>query len=326
MAESSLSLGFPDLLSEVGFYLGYGRTVANFTASQLSEVTAIVQSGVRRVYYPPAVNANIVGYEWSWLRPNEFIDIFAAYATGTIGIVSGVVTLTNGVWPSWASTGALMSGGQSYGNVASRDSNTQITLADLTVNVSAGATYSLGKFAYDLPDNFGRLVGGFHYEPVTYRRPISIISAGRIEDYLARINTTGTPHEAAVRYKSSDGTTGQRQEVLFFPIPSADWRLQYEYEAYSGALSDTFPYPLGGMQLAELYTESCLAIAETRINDEIGQHQQQFQALIVDCISRDRKRGAQMYGHFGNHDNDYESDHRGWYLPPFPITYNGQTL
>jgi hypothetical protein len=327
MSESSLSIGLPDLLSAVGFFLGFGSNSLNWTASQLSELTAIVQSGVRRVYYPPALNAQVAGYEWSWLHPNSYIDIVAPYATGTVTIVNGVVTLVGGTFPTWVNDQTRMSiTGVSY-QVDTRDSNSQVTLVDTSVNAVAGTIYQVAQFAYDLPDNFGRLLGGFHYPPEAYRRPISIISAGRIEDLQSQTNLTGTPHEAAVRYKSSDGTTGQRQEVMFYPTSSAPWTLSYEYEAYSGSLTDTFPYPLGGMQLAELYIESCLAVAETRVNDEIGQHAAQFQSLLMDAIARDRKRGAQMYGQLGHREHDrVDGDHPGWFIPPFPITYNGQIL
>jgi len=329
MAESSLSVGYGDLLASVGFFIGYGSTSANWSTEQKALLNSIVQSGVRRVYYPQAIgeNGQMSGYEWSWLHPNETIDVVQAYNTGTILVVNGVVTLTGGSFPtSWTGTINLSVNGISY-QVDSIDSTTQITLVNTSVNANAGSIYSLSIFAYDLPDNFGRLLGGLHYPPESYRRPISIISAGRLEDLLAQITTTGTPHQAAVRYKSSDGTSGQRQEIMFFPPPASPWTLSYEYEAYSGALSDTFPYPLGGMQLAELYIESCLAMAETRVNDEIGEHSAQFQALLIDAIARDRKRGAQMYGQMGHREHGgYGDDWRGWYIPPFPITYNGQTL
>jgi hypothetical protein len=210
------------------------------------------------VYYPPAVNAQILGYEWSWLRPTSTLAISVA-----------------------------------------------------------------GGYDYDLPDNFGRLVGCLYYPAEEYRSAISIISVGKLLNLRANSDETGAPVYAAVRYKTSTGTTGQRQEILFFPTPDESWTLNYEYEAYSGALSETYPYPLGGMQLAELYIESCLAVAETRVNDEIGQHAAQFNALLVDAIARDRKRGAQNYGPMGHVESQTKEFHRGWTGGTYPITYKG---
>lgn len=332
MAESSLSIGLPDLKSQVGFYLGYGRGVDTpWNANQLAEILGVVQSGVRRVYYPPSIpQLQVQGYEWSWLRPNEFLSIYGRYNTGTIGIVSGVVTLIGGVFPSWSASGYLVVVNAPHqGQVASRDSDTQITLVDTTVNVPTGTAYSIGQFAYNLPDNFGRLVGTFHYPEAAYRHTIQVIPASRLLDMYAYSNLTDDPTYAAIRYKPcvDESLGGQRQEVLFFPTPTAPWTYSYEYEAYSGQLTDSFPYPLGGMQLAELYIESCLAVAESRINDEVGQHSQQFALLLSDAVARDRKRGAQRYGAMGHHERDYEERfYHGYTGPPYPIEYHGEMI
>jgi hypothetical protein len=51
---------------------------------------------------------------------------------------------------------------------------------------------------------------------------------------------------------------------------------------------------------AELITESCLAVAEQRANDEAGIHTDIFNRLLVSMIARDRKSGAQNYGMIGD--------------------------
>lgn len=257
MSESSLSIGYPDLCKEVGFFLGYGRAAANWSIAQVAEIDAIVQSGVRRVYYPPAVNADTVGYEWSFLRP----------------------TMPLALTP--------------------------------------------GDGDYDLPDDFGRLVGALHYPAGEHRASIAVVSIGTLLAMRASEDRSGAPAFAAVRYKMSGGTTGQRQEILFYPKPNAVHALSYEYEAYSGALSSASPYPLGGMQLAELYIESCLAVAETRMNDEAGSHAAGYQSLLVDAIARDRKHGAHSYGPMGSPETTFERPRHGDTGSVYPITYKG---
>lgn len=255
MSESSLSIGLPELQATVGFFLGYGRTSGNWSAAQLAEIMLVVQSGVRRVYYPPAVDASTVGYEWSWLRPTTTID---------------------------------------------------------TVDEQGD---------YDLPDDFGRLISGFHFAEDTYRSSIPIVSIGALLERRSRGVISGTPKFAAVRYKASDGSGGQRQEVLLWPEPNEVWTLSYEYEAYSNSLSDSYPYPLGGMQLAELYMESCLSVAESRINDEPGQHTQQFGVLLIDAIARDRKRGARLFGQMGHVEGHVERRRHGDTGSSYDILY-----
>jgi hypothetical protein len=268
MAESSLSVALPELRSAVGFFLGYGRGVAKaWTATQSAEIDLVVQSGVRRVYYPSAVDARIkgvqegiVGYEWSWLRPCTTLPIVAS------------------------------------------------------------------TYEYDLPDNFGRLNGQLHYPAETHKPSIVVVSASKILEYKSISDSADYPRYAATRYKSSTGSTGQRQEILFYPTPSVSLSLSYEYDAYSGALTDTFPYPLGGMQLSELYIESCLAIAESRIDDTMGTHTEQFQYLLIDAVVRDKKRGAQSFGQMGDITVESEGFTRAGCDEFFDITYNDEVI
>jgi hypothetical protein len=265
MSESTLSVGVVELRQEVGRFLGYGSVAINWSVSQLAEITRYVNSGVRRVYYPPAVQVGgqvvEAGYEWSWLRPVKTLSIVAADGD------------------------------------------------------------------YDLPDDFGRLIGVINFAAASYLDPISIISVSKLLSMRAESDLSGTPKVAAIRYKTSTGSTGQRQEVLFYPEPDAALTLSYEYEAYSGALSDYYPYPLGGMQLAELYIESCLAVAESRVNEEIGNHSSQFNSLIVDAIARDRKRGARTFGQMGQPQGPGDVDFRRGYTGTiYPMTYNGDSI
>ncbi len=260
MAESTLSIGFPELQVEVGRFLGYGSTLANWTASQLAEINSLVQSGVRRVYYPPAVSADTLGYEWSWLRPTKTLFIVAADAD------------------------------------------------------------------YDLPDDFGRPNDAIYFPADQHRSSISIISVGKLLSMRAYASVSGTPKYAAIRYKASDGSVGQRQEILFYPTPDAALTLSYEYEAYSGALTTAYPYPLGGMQLAELYIESCLAVAESRFDDETqGLHSRDYGALLQDAIARDRKRGAHIFGQMGHRESVSVVPRHGDTGSSYPITYKGET-
>jgi hypothetical protein len=64
------------------------------------------------------------------------------YTTGTVTIAAGIVTLAGGTWPTWAGNARLTVSGTVY-VISTRDSNTQLTLTNLAVNVGAGATFSL---------------------------------------------------------------------------------------------------------------------------------------------------------------------------------------
>lgn len=326
MAESGLSIGFSDLQSETGFFLGYGRTSGDWSVAQASEIEGIVHSGVRRVYFPAAVNEDTVGYDWSWLKPTTTLSIQGSYSTGTIAIASGVVTLTDGTFPSWAADGEITVSGVSYA-VDTRDGDTQVTLDDTSVTVASGTSYGLNQVYYDLPDDFGRFASELFYEPDQHLSPIMIVSVAQLLQLRASTTLSGNPKFVAVRFKSAmPAAIGSRQEALFYPTPDEEHTLYYEYEAYSGKLTDSLPYPLGGMQIVELYIESCLAVAEVRLNDEPGFHSGEFNRLLVDAIARDRKRGAKVFGQMGHKEQDSFTFRRGWGAGKYQISYKGTNL
>ena len=64
------------------------------------------------------------------------------YDTGTIGVSSGVVTLTNGTFPSWAASANVMISGVAY-SVDVRTDDTHVTLNDDTLDEGSGAAYTL---------------------------------------------------------------------------------------------------------------------------------------------------------------------------------------
>lgn len=328
MAESALSIGYPELRKAVGYFLGYGQSVSDWSSDtdKSAHVEDAVQSGVRNVYYTAGTDRSVIGYEWSWLRPTTTLSIYASYATGTVTIVSGVVTLDSGTWPSWAAAGELVIDSVEY-PVDTRDGDTQITLDDTSLDADAETTYSLVQSDYDFPDDFGRIVGLFNFPTDEHRLSIECVPIGVLLAKRASSRVTSPPLFYATRYKTTTGVTGQRQEVLFYPDSDQDFVLLYEYEAYQFALSDSFPYPLGGMQLAELYKASCISVAERIFNDETGIRTQHFNMLLIDAVARDRKRSARSFGNMGDRETaHYHPFRRGYTGETYPIQYKGESI
>ena len=339
MSESSLSVAFPELKAETGQYLGYGRTVGDFSADEDVLVEAIVQSAIRRVYYPHAIRGPngepIVGHEWSFLRPSSTLYL------GVSGTDGSVVTATfdSATYADWTTYG-LIAGTDTVDITAGTGPTlteyeisvveaTELTLAS-SPGDGTGLTFFISRDVanYTLPDDFNRLIGLLHHATDEHLPAIDIVSEGTILDMRSRGDLTGAPYYAAVREKSSTGSTGQRREIIFYPRPDKAYVLTYSYEAYSGILDDTYPYPLGGMHLSELYIESCLSVAEQRIDGEAGLHTTLFERLLVDAVMRDRKRGAKNFGMVGN---TAEREHRGRFRHgmcsgTYSITYGGDVI
>lgn len=257
MAESELSITYSDLMAEVADFLGYGVDDDAWTEAQTAQVDRFVQSGVRKFYYPPAMEGVPQGYEWSFMKPVATID---------------------------------------------------------TID---------GDGEQDLPDDLGRVLGDFFYESSVYRASIPVVSEAMVLAARSRTSVEGPPTIAAIRHKTQEEGSGQRLEVMWAPVPDTAYTLTYCYEAYSGKLSEDNPYPLGGMKHSECLTESCLAIAEQRANDEAGLHTVAFARALADSVARDQKQGARYYGSMAT-----PSDPRArsrFTEANYPITYKGET-
>jgi len=235
--ESTLSIAYGDLLSEVGHFLGYGRDATAWTQDQTDDADAAVQSGVRQFYFPPPIAAGQTPHTWSFMRP--------------------VTTL-------------------------------EITADD---------------YEYDLPDAFGAILEPMTFEPDNAWEAIRIVGEAQIRS-LRQTGSTATtrPKYAAIRPKAFTGAAGQRFEIIFHPTPDATYTLTYAYTALVNQLTAQYPYPLGGMAHGETILESCLAIAEERMNDgERGLHHTKFLERLAASVVRDAEAMRQeFFGYNGD--------------------------
>ena len=294
-----MTISYAQLSEEVGEYLGIGRS--SFSDTEETRVNSIIRSGLRQVYYPQHFKPGMT-HQWSFMRPEAQIITTAAYSTGTVEISSGVVTLSGGTWPSWSAQGELNINSQVY-TVNVRDSDTQITLDDLSATAAAGTTHSLNRPSYDLPEGFdGSFDGNLHYKTGdnTLWPSVKITSPAIVRGKKQTYNGSDRPIVASVQPKSFVAATGQRWEITFYPSPSASWTFYGRYKISA-------KYPLGGVAMAEVFLESCLAVAEKRFVEDSKIHREEFTRLLAQAISHDADAfSADFLGY--NSDN---SDSRG---------------
>jgi hypothetical protein len=129
-------------LSHDGLYMMYGGCSHTHPQSLSRErlPAALLNLGQSDKIINLAYNQFARGVD-IWVTPT-----LPPYTTGTIGIVDGVVTLTGGTWPNWAAGAALTVAGNTY-TVNTRNSATGLTLTNLTIDVTAGETFSLASTA-----------------------------------------------------------------------------------------------------------------------------------------------------------------------------------
>ncbi len=313
MSESTLSAPHAELAAEIGHVLNYGRTYSSMTAAQQAEVDLLIEQAQRGFYFPPPLPNEAQAHSWSFLHPTTTLTTSAEYATGTVAIAAGVVTLSSGTFPSWAASGELTVSGSTYA-VSTRDGDTQVTLVDTSVTVTAGATYSLQRVVYDVPDAFGGIEGG-----MTYRSNLSgsvripVVGEGHIRELRSRPGqSAGKPQVVAVRPKSGMLLTGQRFEFLLWPNADEAYILSYRYTYLADAIaSSTTIYPLGGMAHSETMLASALYVAN-RYLQPFGEHTKQARAYFMErlaaSVSHDRAGMSRTkYGY--NHDRS-DARHR----------------
>ena len=137
---------FRDLCGHLLDYLGGATEEVNLRNARRAVLAAYREVGHSR--------------NWTYYYKPGYFTTVASYDTGTIQYTQSTraVTLTGGTWPTWAGSGVVFINWLPY-NVASRDSDTQVTLS-ASVNpgqdIAAGNAYTIYQDAYPLPSDFGR--------------------------------------------------------------------------------------------------------------------------------------------------------------------------
>lgn len=297
-AEAGLESDWDSLRAEIADYLGWTRDSSVWDATETARLASIIKSALLQVYYPMVAETGAV-YEWFWMKPTATIETVKPYDTGTITIASGVVTLVDGTFVSaadWAQYGEIEVNGSIY-TVASYDSTTQLTLDDTSVDVTDAASYSLSQSVYPLPATFGGAFDGpLSFAPGIneFYPPVEIISNNMLRRLRQNDITAEWPRYAATRALSFDPLVGTRYEIEFYPTPNEAWTLHGRYKVEGAMIDSTNKYPLGGVPMSEVIIESCLAVAEQRINDFEGTriHTEKFQALLAAAIANDAQEHA----------------------------------
>lgn len=299
MAITSLQITYAELREELGIYLSGNRTVGSWSSTQTSDVSHILRSGLRKAYYPPSLGPGQPAHQWSFLRPWDTITTNEPYSSGTITVANGVVTLSVGgqPWPSWAAGGFIAYGGKYY-EVSTRDSNSQLTLVDVSSDndASSGTTYTLYQYRFTLPSDFESLDGPMYYSPDQSTDNVPLTR--RSDTYLRMLyqdsdtdTFTSEPKFFAIYPGSPSATTAaQVWYMIIWPFPRLVFHLKYRYHVQMFDLDGTNTTPPGGAQHSEMILEAVLSEAELKLNDGVGgEHTAKWKELLAASIMLDRE-------------------------------------
>lgn len=267
----SLQVTYDELHDEVGRALGYGRD------SSSDDVDRCVRRGLRQFYTPEPLSGERVGHRWSFLRTVESLTTHVATQTGTLSANGTDVTsispaLVTDDAKSISHIEITVSGTKTKHLVSSVSSTTALTLS-----VTSGASSASGlqytifyNGSYALPIPFAGIDGPLTYDTLFGADPnradqtIEVTSEAKLRDMAQYLeDRDDKPRAAAIVQTGATGTAGTSHRIQFFPIPDAEFRLEYtqinEPVHISGSESAE---PLGGALHGETILASCLAVAE----------------------------------------------------------------
>lgn len=176
---------------------------------------------------------------------------------------------------------------------------------------TATVTLASGAMSADLPDDFGGVEGEVTF-PGAERQLASLRAVGEPavrHAHALQPDTTGSPVMVAIA--PLRGTTlkeGQRHELIFWPVADQEYTVQFCYYIMADALKGNRPYAYGGAVHAETLLESCLAIAEERLDDSRGVHAAKFMERLAASISKDRHHRSQLIGYNADRSDDIHAN------------------
>ena len=177
---------------------------------------------------------------------------------------------------------------------------------------------------YDLPDDFAGMIDEFTYLDYSVgSRSVTLTTDVEIRRLRQMAHDgTGYPEKAAIIPLPSDGDQPQTWQVHFWPTPAAAYELRYRYAAVPHAMSASKTYPLGGTPFADAFLSSCLAAAESELDDKRDIRFADFVEKLAAAVAYDRNRNVQSLGYCG--DRSVEGP-REWSTINV-LTYNGDEL
>lgn len=168
----------------------------------------------------------------------------------------------------------------------------------------ASIVLEVGVAAYDLPSDFGGMVGSIVYAGRwSGNDPVMQTDMNTVERSLgATHGGKGYPSEYATEVLPQTGESqGQRHALKFNRLPTAAAELRAQYYIHPYDLSSTRTYPMGGPDHAECLKWACRAAVEVSINEVAnGPAMQQFATLLAASIRKERRNAPTHLGRMGN--------------------------
>ncbi len=327
MAESTLSLDYDDLRSEIGFLLGYGLgTSPVWSTAQAAAITACLNSGLRQFYVQQ-------DWEWSFLKPISTIILWADVAldddvtvTATYSDPTVTITASEAIFhPAMVGADIVITDVATL-TIVSYTSTTVVTATSASSVTGTDKTFSISSDGVmGLPDDCADIEGRMTFEPNQSYHPVISWPEARLRSRRQLDSaSTGPPQYYAKRPRAYTPATGERWDIMVWPIPDEDYTMTYRKVVNLDALTAN-QYPPGGLRHSETILASCRSAAELRLDDNEGPQKAKYEELLAKSKEVDARTGPETLGQNmdstrgGRLANRYVDRHDGHYV----VTYDG---
>lgn len=297
---ATLALTTTEVLQAMALVAGIDRDVTALDADTTQDFRLCIRNGLRNFFHP--INPQTgMAHLWRFLeRPyTHAVPSDNGYATGTVTISNGTITLTGGTWPTWAEDGILSVDGQ-YLYITDRTSGTVLTTAHTGLAVT-DAEFVLYEWRDGLPSDFGEFVGGVVYSQATGRgRMLVPTTDAQIRLQYAANFRTGETKMYAVQAGGASDVSDTYLE--FWPTMDSESVIVGTYRAtpadqlHASNLSTDGAVEQAGPMHAQALLEAILAEVELYYRDQPGSHAARFDAMLAASIKHDLATAGPAFG------------------------------
>lgn len=313
----ALAITLADLRAEVQRFMGYGRTTAwiSLNTTFQSDVTSIIQRGLRQFYYPPVLPGEASAHQWSFLSKSDDLPMPAPLTTTqTVTVAAGQATMPNNQasLPNDIRHSVVRFGSDgAFYDVINRTGNHGFTISDTTLTISTPTT---ATFYYAYIDLAGTDIVGTDSQ-IVYNYNSGKKALKHVNpQYIRRLSqSTGAQHIGYPEYFAIEPHTwpvgndqaAQDFRIMVYPFPEVTMSLHMHAKYAPQMLTNAADQPLGAASHAETIMVSCLAIAEEFGDTPSSKYRELFMQRLAASVMSDR---TGMYaGNLG-----YNKDESDW--------------
>ena len=290
MAEPTTLLGYDDFVQEMSYHLGGGADVSLLDSEETDRIDRDVQTAYRWILYPSSLPGEGIPHTWSWLTQTKTLNAFGdASATAAAGLTTTLTATTATFSPEMVGQTIVFTASGNEYTITAYTSSTIVTVNSTAAADSSTAFTITTDGNCLLPDDFGSFIGQFMAWPAgsPYSPPYKV-DPMTILQLRAQSNMSNRPQMFALRWRSQSSGANQKQELVFYPLPDADYVFTYQYAILVNKLSTTNPYPLGGARISQLMMEACKALAAKTVDGYRSDQWESFRSSLKDAIEKDK--------------------------------------